>query len=89
MPENYPDMISEGWTIAKAEEFANDYGLVMNVKDKNGKIKYKNGEPVTKVTKHTVNTSSNLILKGTVLTNIPAVCFSLKEDLSKLAFLQV
>ena len=34
--EDYPDMIGEGWTIAKAEEFANDYGLVMNVKDKNG-----------------------------------------------------
>lgn len=34
--EDYPDMIGEGWTVAKAEEFANDYGLVMNVKDKNG-----------------------------------------------------
>lgn len=34
--EDYPDMIGEGWTIAKVEEFANDYGLVMNVKDKNG-----------------------------------------------------
>ena len=34
--EDYPDMIGEGWTVAKVEEFANDYGLVMNVKDKNG-----------------------------------------------------
>lgn len=39
----------------------NYYETVEYVKDKNGKIKYKNGEPVTKVTKHTVNTSSNLI----------------------------
>ena len=34
--EDYPDMIGEGWTIAKVEEFANDYGLTMNIKDKNG-----------------------------------------------------
>ena len=34
--EDYPDMIGEGWTIAKVEEFANDYGLTMNVKDKKG-----------------------------------------------------
>lgn len=36
--EDYPDMIGEGWTIAKVEEFANDYGLTMNIKDKNGNI---------------------------------------------------
>lgn len=34
--DSYPDMIGEGWTIAKVEEFANDYGLTMNIKDKNG-----------------------------------------------------
>lgn len=34
--EDYPDMTSESWTIAKAEEFATKYGLTMNVKDKKG-----------------------------------------------------
>lgn len=34
--EEYPDMANEGWTVAKAEEFANDYGLVLSVKDKKG-----------------------------------------------------
>ena len=34
--ENYPNMTEEGWTIAKVEEFANDYGLTMNIKDKKG-----------------------------------------------------
>lgn len=34
--EDYPDMTSESWTLAKAEEFANDYGLTMNIKDKKG-----------------------------------------------------
>ena len=34
--EKYPDMIGEEWTIAKVEEFANDYGLTMKVKDKKG-----------------------------------------------------
>lgn len=34
--EDYPDMISEGFTIAMVEEFANDYGLTMIVKDKVG-----------------------------------------------------
>lgn len=34
--EDYPDMASETWTVAKAEEFATDYGLIMNVKDKKG-----------------------------------------------------
>lgn len=36
--EDYPDMAGEGWTIADAEEFANDYGLTLNVKDKKGNI---------------------------------------------------
>ena len=36
--EDYPDMISEGFTIAMVEEFANDYGLTMVVKDKVGNI---------------------------------------------------
>ena len=32
-------MIGEGWTIEQVEEFANDYGLTMNIKDiKNNKI---------------------------------------------------
>lgn len=34
--EDYPDMISESFTIAMVEEFANDYGLTMIVKDKVG-----------------------------------------------------
>ena len=34
--ENYPDMTGESWTVAKVEEFATQYGLVMNVKDKKG-----------------------------------------------------
>lgn len=34
--EDYPDMVSEGWTLAKVEEFTNAYGLVINVKDKKG-----------------------------------------------------
>lgn len=36
--EDYPDMTSESWTLAMAEEFANDYGLTMNVKDKKGNV---------------------------------------------------
>jgi len=34
--EEYPDMVSETWTLAKTEEFANQYGLTMIVKDKKG-----------------------------------------------------
>lgn len=34
--EDYPDMVTDGWTIEKVEEFANDYGLTMNVRDKKG-----------------------------------------------------
>lgn len=34
--EDYPDMVSNGWTLAKAEEFATQYGLKMNVIDKKG-----------------------------------------------------
>ena len=34
--EDYPNMSSEGWTLSKAEEFASQYGLSMNVKDKKG-----------------------------------------------------
>ena len=34
--EDYPDMITEGWTIENVEEFANDYGLTMNIKDSKG-----------------------------------------------------
>lgn len=36
--EEYPEMASEGWTVAKAEEFANDYGLALSVKDKKGNV---------------------------------------------------
>ena len=34
--EEYPNMIEEGWTIAKVSEFADDYGLALTVKDRNG-----------------------------------------------------
>ncbi len=34
--EDYPDMVSEGWTVAKVEEFAKKYGLTMVIKDKKG-----------------------------------------------------
>lgn len=33
----YPKMKEEGWTLAKAEEFAKSYGLKLIVKDSNGK----------------------------------------------------
>ncbi len=36
--EEYPDMVSEGWTLSKAEEFATNYGLTLNVKDKKGNV---------------------------------------------------
>ena len=36
--EEYPEMVSEGWTLAKAEEFANQYGLSLIVKDKKGNV---------------------------------------------------
>lgn len=34
--EEYPDMSSENWTLAKAEEFASQYGLTLSVKDRKG-----------------------------------------------------
>lgn len=34
--EDYPDMVSNGWTLAKTEEFATQYGLLMKVVDKKG-----------------------------------------------------
>ena len=34
--EDYPDMVGEGWTLAKVEEFANQYGLTLIVKDSKG-----------------------------------------------------
>ena len=34
--DEYPDMVSEGWTLSKAEEFASQYGLSLTVKDKKG-----------------------------------------------------
>ena len=36
--KNYPNMKDEGWTLAKAQEFATSYGLTLNVKDSSGKI---------------------------------------------------
>jgi hypothetical protein len=33
----YPDMVSEGWTLSKAEEFTKNYGLSLTVKDLSGK----------------------------------------------------
>ncbi len=35
--EEYPEMVKEGWTLAKAEEFAKKYGLSLTVKDSTGK----------------------------------------------------
>lgn len=35
--EEYPNMQSEGWTLAKAESFATSYGLTLIVKDSSGK----------------------------------------------------
>ena len=34
--DEYPDMVTDGWTLAKAEEFASKYGLSFTVKDKKG-----------------------------------------------------
>ena len=34
--EEYPDMVSENWTLAKVEELTNKYGLTLSVKDKKG-----------------------------------------------------
>lgn len=34
----YPDMIEEGWTLADAEAFAEEYGITLKVKDINGKV---------------------------------------------------
>ena len=36
--EDYPDMVGEAWTLAKAEEFATKYGLTLKVKDKKGNV---------------------------------------------------
>lgn len=36
--KEYPNMVSEGWTLSKAEEFATSYGLTLNVKDKKGNV---------------------------------------------------
>lgn len=33
----YPDMVKEGWTLSKIEEFAKSYGLTLVVKDSTGK----------------------------------------------------
>ena len=34
--DEYPDMVSLGWTVAQAEEFTKDYGLTLSVKDSKG-----------------------------------------------------
>lgn len=36
--EEYPEMATEGWTLSKAEEFSNQYGLSLVVKDKKGNV---------------------------------------------------
>ncbi len=36
--EEYPEMSSESWTLSKVEEFANQYGLTLFVKDKKGNV---------------------------------------------------
>ena len=36
--EDYPSMSDEAWTVSKAEEFANKYGLTMKVKDIKGNV---------------------------------------------------
>lgn len=36
--EDYPEMQTEGWTLAKVEDFATKYGLTLNVKDKKGNV---------------------------------------------------
>ena len=35
--DEYPDMVSEGWTLSKVENFATSYGLTLTVKDSSGK----------------------------------------------------
>ena len=34
--DEYPDMVTKGYTLAEAEEFARNYGLTLSVKDKKG-----------------------------------------------------
>ena len=34
----YPDVVAEGWTLSKVEEFAKEYGLALSVKDKKGNV---------------------------------------------------
>ena len=36
--DSYPEIATEGWTLSKAEEFANQYGLSLVVKDKKGNV---------------------------------------------------
>ena len=36
--EDYPNMVGEGWTLSKVEEFATDYGLTLIVKDNKGNV---------------------------------------------------
>ena len=36
--EDYPDMVSKNYSLQEAEEFANDYGLKLSVKDKKGNV---------------------------------------------------
>ena len=36
--DSYPEIATEGWTLSKAEEFANQYGLSLIVKDKKGNV---------------------------------------------------
>ena len=36
--DSYPEIATEGWTLSKAEDFANQYGLSLVVKDKKGNV---------------------------------------------------
>ena len=47
--EDYPNMTEEGWTIEKVEEFAKNYGLTLNVKDKKGNPIADNGAYINEV----------------------------------------
>lgn len=64
----YPDMIEEGWTLADAEAFAEQYGITLKVKDTNGKVIQDYEEYLNEIVTNQSRPAGDNIISGITLT---------------------
>jgi len=64
----YPDMVEEGWTLADAEAFAEEYGITLKVKDTNDKVIQDYEEYLDKAVTYQSRPAGDNIISGITLT---------------------